>query len=563
MFSFKTKIPLLLVFFILNVISASLLAIEISASVDHNPVNLNESVQITFSANDEPDREPDFSPLEKDFTILEQAQQQSTQIINWERKKSYQWVLTVMAKRTGKLVIPAINFGQDSSQFSSLTVNEAQVTGKENEDLFLQVKVDNRQPYIQQQIIYTLKLYSKVRITQANLTEPASQNTIIEKLGEDKSFNALFQGEKYKVIERKYAIFPQKSGSMSIAPLTMTANVVTANQRQRNSFFNRQSTRTIRVVSEAISLEVQAKPTNVASEGWLPATQVYLQDKWSDASLQMTVGEPNTRTITLLVEGASAGGLPELYKKGLSAQLKAYPDQPVLKEEARDTGVVSLREEKIALIPGEAGEYILPAIEVPWWNTQTQKMEVARIAERTITAVVSASSNQQVIQPPEADVPSLGTPLVNSEAKSSSILQNKPLLWLALFFASGWGATLIYFLSKKTEATKQDKASAITKKMLVADKKLRLACTENNSVMAKDALLEWGREQFGYSSLSKIAEQCNTDLQDEILALNRLLYSNNTGAWKGNPLWVSFQNHKPAIKEKSEALNPLPPLFKI
>jgi len=44
-------------------------------------------------------------------------------------------------------------------------------------------------------------------------------------------------------------------------------------------------------------------------------------------------------------------------------QLKAYPDQPVLKEQKKVDGMLAFREEKIALIPSKAGSYTLPAIE--------------------------------------------------------------------------------------------------------------------------------------------------------------------------------------------------------
>lgn len=558
--SFKNKIPLLLVFLVLNFISASLFAIEISVGTDRNPVNLNESLQITFTANDKPDAEPDFSPLEKDFTILNQSQQQSTQIINWEKTTSFQWILTVMAKSTGNLVIPAINFGKDSSQFSSIIVNKVNVTNNVNDDLFLQVTVDNAQPYIQQQVIYTLKLYRKVDISQASLTEPELQSAMIEKLGEDKNYNTQYQGENYVVTERKYAIFPQKSGVITISPVTLTARVIIANQRRRNSFFNQQSARTKRVTSEAVTLEVQAKPADVKGH-WLPAQQIYLQEKWPDNLVQVTVGEPYTRTISLFVKGATVSALPELYGKNMPANLKAYPDQPVLKEEARKTGMVALREEKIALIPGQAGTYILPAIEIPWWSTKTQQTELARIPERTITAIAAATSTDKQITPTLTP-----TPLPTAQIESGLVADqqyNSLWFWLTLFFASAWVVTLIYFLSRKTEPTEKKQQLANSEKVIAVNKKLKQACTSNDPIMAKDILLHWGREEFRQSSLSKIAEQCDIDLQDAILSLNAVLYSNNTEAWQGDILWTAFQKNKSAYVEKTRDIDPLPALYKI
>ena len=562
-FSYNFKLPLLL-FFLLFTIVSSLLAAEISVNTDRNPINLQESFQITFTANDNPDDDPDFSPLDKDFEILNQSQQQSVQIINWKKTKSIQWVLTVMAKHAGSLVIPAINFGQDSSPFATIIVNkvnDTQVNNHTNEDLFLHVEVSSTQPYIQEQLIYTLKLFRKVNISQASLTEPELQDAVIEKLGEDKNYNTQFQGENYVVTERKYAIFPQKSGIMTIAPLTLTAGVIIPGQRRTNSLFNRQRTRTKRVVSRAIQLDVQAKPAS-AGASWLPAKQVYLQEKWTNRLEQMIVGQPNTRTITLYAVGTTLGVLPELYKDNIPPHLKAYPDQPVLREEAKDDGMVAFREEKIALIPGQAGSYTLPAIEIPWWNTNTQQMEMARIPEQTITATVAVGSTIPLEPTPPIGSPTLATTEKNEQQGIGTFQQTNTFwFWLALFFVSAWIATLVYFLSRKSGNT-ENKQVSIEKKPTV-NKNLKKACSNNDSIMAKDALLQWGREKFNQSSLTKIAEQCDQPLRQEMLALNAALYSNKAEEWQGAELWTAFQNNKSAEVKNTEPVDPLQPLFKI
>ncbi|GFO71496.1 hypothetical protein BJAS_P1078 [Bathymodiolus japonicus methanotrophic gill symbiont] len=553
----------LLLLLLLN-LAKPILAADISVSVDRNPVNLQESFQLTFTANDDPDGEPDFAPLEKDFDILNQSKQQSVQIINWEKTKSIQWVLTVMAKREGSLVIPAINFGQDSSQFAAVIVNEAnnaQVAGQTNEDLVLQVEVDSTQPYIQEQVIYTLKLLRKVNISQASLTEPELQDAVIEKLGEDKNYNTRFQGEDYVVTERKYAIFPQKSGTMTIQPLTLTAEVILPGQRRMNSFFNRQRTRTKRVVSNAVELTVKAKPAGAGSN-WLPAKQIALQEKWTDQLEQIAVGQPITRTITLYADGATVGVLPELFVDNMLQHLKAYPDQPVLNEEAKNDGVLAFREEKIALIPGQTGSYTLPAIEIPWWNTNTRKMEIARIPERTITAIDATDSAPGLEPIPPIITPAPVTSDSNEQLEASGVKHASSLwFWLAIFFAGGWLLTLVYFLSRKKAQTA--KRQNTTAKKSSAEKDLQKACAKNASIMAKDALFQWGREQFKQSSLSKIAEQCEPLLQAEILALNTALYSAKAEEWQGEELWEAFQKHQSADVGKSAQDDPLQPLFNI
>ncbi|MBE0469856.1 MAG: protein BatD [Methyloprofundus sp.] len=551
--------------FALNLLISPLFAAEIRVNIDRNPVNLNESFQITFSASDKPDGEPDFSPLEKDFEILNQAQQQSTQIINTQMSKSIQWVLTVMAKRAGTLMVPVINFGQDSSQFAALVVNKGQAIENSNEDLFLHVEVSNPRPYIQEQVIYTLKLYRKVNISQAALTEPKLANAVIEKLGEDKNYNSQYQSDNYVVTERKYAIFPQKSETMRIEPLMLTADVIVASQPRYNGFFNRQNTRTQRVSSKAITLEVQAKPAAAANKYWLPAEQVYLEEKWSADIAQMKVGEPITRTLSLLVKGTTQGALPELYADNMPDHLKAYPDQPTLKETAKDDSMIAYREEKVALIPGAAGTYTLPAIEIPWWNTTTQKMAVARIAEQTLTALAVSDTNKPITPTPNVVLETAAPITVDNSAAATITdpVDQSLWFWLAIFFAGAWLVTLIYFLSQKNKLTPKKAVLVATEKTRAVDKILKKACKNNQPRQAKEVLIEWGREQFNQSSLTKIAEQCAPALQSEILALNELLYGEKSKQWQGAPLWFAFKENQPITTKQATGTEPLPPLYKI
>ena len=357
-----------LVFFLLLLISApqSTFAAEINVSVDRDPVGLDESFQIVFTATESPDDDPDFSPLEQDFTILGQSSSSSSSWINGKSSKTIQWTLNVMAKQAGSLVIPSVKFGNDFSQPSTILVTEGTPNKAVNtdEDLFIEVEATPENPYIQSQVFYTLRLYTKVDISQARLNEPELADAVIERLGEDSSYNTQVNGVNYSVTERKYVIFPQKSGQLTIKPLVLTAEVVTNNRPSFNSFFNSQMTKTKRVQSKAITLDVKPAPASFTGKHWLSAEQLVLKQEWSGDIQQMKVGEPLTRTLTLLAKGTTVGQLPELNTTVTSDQLKAYPDQPVLQEQKKVEGLLAFREEKIALIPSKAGNYTLPAIEI-------------------------------------------------------------------------------------------------------------------------------------------------------------------------------------------------------
>ena len=139
---------------------------------------------------------------------------------------------------------------------------------------------------MQSQVLYTLKLYRRVQITQASLNEPEIKDAVVEKLGEDSTYSTQVNGMNYWVTERKYAIFPQQSGVFTIAPLTLTAEVVAAQRPRFNGFFNRQITETRRISSKAITLNVQPIPQEYQDPVWLSAESLELSESWSDNGLQ-------------------------------------------------------------------------------------------------------------------------------------------------------------------------------------------------------------------------------------------------------------------------------------
>jgi len=539
----------------------TVLAVEIITTIDRNPVNINDSFQITFTATESPDKDPDFSPLEEDFEMLNISQSDQSTAINWKATRSIQWVLKVKAKRTGTLNIPTIFFGEDTSQPVSLIVNNNtkpnNIDNNNNEDIFLEVEATPKTPYVQAQVIYTLRLFRKVNLAQARLTEPEMADAVVEKLGEDKTYNTRRNGVAYTVTERKYAIFPQKSGVATIKPLQLTAEVISSSRTRFNGFFTRQATETKRVMSKEITLNVQAVADDFSGKHWIPAEHLYIEEKWSGDTALMNLGEPLTRTLTLLSKATTVAQLPELHSGIEIAQLKTYPDQPLLKEKKSADGLIALREEKIAYIPSKSGTFTIPAIEIPWFNTKTGKMEMARIAEKTITATASS----------EPTSPAIGVPIQTDVATSKIIQQiepeNKFWMWLSLILASGWLITTVFLLRKLIPKKQEIVIDKKEIKLKETVKALKQACAENNQLAAKDALLSWGKIKFNNSSLMETASQCEARLRDQIQLLNQSLYANNAEPWQGKKLFQYFVENSAREKIAKKTNDGLEPLYRL
>jgi len=548
---------------LLSFAPAVVFAAQIGVSFDRNPVSQDESFQIIFTANDTPDNDPDFGPLEQDFEILGQSQSSNSSWINGKSSKTIQWTVNVMAKHPGSLIVPAVKFGDDVSQPASVLVTQATANKAvdADDDLFLEVDATPQSPYVQSQVLYAVRLYRRVEIAQASLSEPELGDAVIEKLGDDSNYNTQINGVNYLVTERKYAVFPQKSGSLTIKPLMLTAEVVANTRPNFNGFFNSQMTKTKKILSKSVTLEVKPAPATFTGKHWLSAEQLVLKEEWSGDNQQMKVGEPLTRTLTLLAKGTTVGQLPELNIGKVDEQLKTYPDQPALQEQKKPEGLIAFREEKIAVIPSKAGFYKLPAIEIPWFNSQSQKMEIAKIPETTITAIEAAGVQ------PDIAAPVAPTPVQQPQKIEATPIaqpqQQNVWLWVSVFLALGWLATLAYFLIKRPAKKPVVEKSEREIRLEDSVKSLKKACADNNAATAKDALLAWGRQKFGATSLGAIAELSDARLRDEILNLNQVLYGKATGQWQGKKLFQAFVENKAREKMAVTDDDKLEPLYRL
>ncbi len=551
---------------LLLIFSAAAFAAEITVSADRNPVHINESFQLIFEAKGSVDDDPDFTPLKKDFEILQQNQSSNFSMVNGTTTKSKQWLLTVMAKKEGVLSIPAIAFGKDRSQDTAITVKpRIQAQADQQGDLFLEVEVEPEKAYVQGQIILTVRLLTAINIAQYGIDEPQINNldVIIQQIGEDKQYRSTRGQRDYIVLERNYAIFPQNSGTLHMEPLFAQAEVVVGSN-SRMSFF-RSNTRTRRLQSQALDIEVAGIPQGYQGKAWLPAIGVQLVEEWPQNPPEFTAGEPVTWTLSAGAKGLTSAQLPELTPSDI-AGLKQYPDQPILQDQQEGNVVIGLRQEKIALIPPHAGEFTLPAIEIPWWNTATEKMEVARIPERKISVAPGEVTAQPAVPVPGSEkLPQAPTPEGLIEKIPQSAPQTTHWPWISLFLGSGWFLTALgWVYSKKSRSTKDTKQDVASFKK--AKKGLKKACVQSDAQSMKNALLLWGKIIYPQSpphSLGDLGRLIGEPMQSELEKLNSALYSAGAQEYNGQRIWEIGREFTPHILEnKASHKNTLEPLHK-
>lgn len=567
-----------IIFFIMLIIPAWVtLAANITATVDRNPVQMGESFKLVLQGDSNPGGNPDLTPLEKDFDLIGRNQNSSIQVINGKMTKSLQWIVVLMPKREGKITIPAIHFGNDKSNSIRLTVTKTMASGpgKPNDTIFLEVTVAPKETWVQAQIIYTVRLYHSVNLSNASLTEPKlnDADAVIEKLGKDSEFNTRVDGKQYRIIERRYAIFPQRSGNLTIEPVVFNGQFLQNSTRfMRDPFAV--NVRNKRVTSDAVNIKINAAPGTQKANTWLPAKNIKLSEEWQDGSPEFRVGESVTRTLTLVADGLTAAQLPELATVAPKG-FKQYPDQPLLEDKKISTGITGSRQQKVALIPIKPGRYTLPEINLKWWNTKTKREETAHLPSRNIQVLAALDSTL-----PEANLPQ---GMVGQDTESPENISNEITdatnpdnnivaqagywPWVSLVLIIGWLSTLFMLWPSRKHNTQDTKIEEnnIMQSRKDAERKLKQACAENDAHAAKEALLLWGKSIFPDnppSSLTALGKDISGNIANQLIVLNKALYSQLGNEWTSKNLWEDIKRYKHEPKKNvSHSKKTLAPMY--
>lgn len=384
----------------------------VTASVDKNPVMLDESVNLSIIADKDVDRSAfDPTPLLKDFVVGRTSVSSQTKMVNFDTTRTTIWSTTLIPRKKGNVIIPSFQVDGESTQPISLQVIPAtDSNSSDKRDMFISTEVDVSEVYLQQQIHYKVKLHLALDLQRGSLSNPTLENADIRQIGKDKEYNEISNGRRYRIIERNFAITPQQSGKFTIQGPLFEGEVVD-NNRQSFGFFNR--TKPINRVGKAVEVNVLPIPEGY-NYHWLPSEFVQINEEWQPTTGEFKVGEPITRTLTLTAVGLVEEQLPEIASQ-YPPQVKTYPDQANTATVERDNTLIAQRVESIAIIPNKAGDLVIPEVTVPWFNILTKQTEFAKLPARLISISPSSLPVQNSL--PVTAKPDLAnsTPLIPAE----------------------------------------------------------------------------------------------------------------------------------------------------
>lgn len=537
---------------------------KVTAEIQPKSGNLDTLYTLIFTIDSKDDNTlPDFSPLEKDFDIESTGSNTQISIINGQMSAEKKWVLRLSAKRQGNLVIPALSFNQEKSKPLTLTVNKDTISSKNasTKSTFLENSVDNKKPYVQSEITYTVKLFFSKRLSGASFKEPEAQNALILQLGEPKSYQTKLNNTPYFVLEQTYAIFPEKSGPLQISPPVFNG-IIERENISRIDHILMDVQKPIRLRGKTIDLNVLPIPTSFKAKNWLPAKAITINQEWENLE-NIKVGSPITRTITLKAKGVTSAQLPNLSFPSTD-KLSAYADKAQTKNTVSDNQVLGTKTIKVVYIANQEGQIIIPQISLPWWNTLKDKKEMTTLEGKTLMIAKDFKSNKNT-KAHQGEKKDLTKKLNQKTSLTPAILI--PWIIVALLSLS-W---LIYFLRKKVLAShrnkKKDASHPVNQSEKLLKAHLKKACFDNDATTTLNALITYLSFVYPNVDFNNLNDICaffkDEALKTELDKLSNHLYAKNKTTWQGDLLWKLLSKIKLKKQEKKVSLsskNQLPPL---
>lgn len=559
----------ILAFWLGLVISGQTFAANLTASVDKNVLGLDETFVLTLRYDEQINAEPDYSPLRKDFDVLN-TQSGSYMSINNGRAESYtQWVIALAPKKIGTALIPSFNINGAISDAIEITVGGK--SQKSQDSVQVEIQVDKPEAFIQEQLIVKLRLTSYVELNGGNV-EPLEVKDALTIKVDEKSYRKIKNGRQLTIHESTFAVFPQTSGDLVI-PSVLYQVEVAANTRDYMDIFSTNRGSLLRLRTDEQHVKVKPIPNDPKAQPWLPAKDIHIEEHWSSSPDNLKVGEPITRTLTIKGDGLSAGQLPPLPTLNIQG-LNAYQDQAQNDDQKGAEGVTGSRIETTALVANQPGKFTLPAIQLHWWDTQEQIFKTASLPESTLT-VTGVAINPPNTAPIQGTTDNLTIPMNTDLSKLSETAQPataKIPTWIygLLIFSLAFNLVLLalYWHTKRLLADKKEVDEYFDNQLIQEEKeawkRLKVALATTDYVAIRQALLSWGETFWGGQqilTLDALARKFNSSEFTQFAnQIDAAIYSNKQASVPAeNVLEVLTTLKKAVAKKNQEPLNNLYP----
>ena len=228
---------------------------------------------------------------------------------------------------------------------------------------FSEIEVNKDSIYVQEQLLFTVRLFYTINgIRNPQFTELEMPDTVIQLIGSPNQYEKLIDGVRYGVYEKRYVIFPQRSGPLEIPDILFRGEVTDGSS---NFVFRNLNTRRVTAFIDGMTVDVKQRPAAAAnSPFWLPVSGLTLEDNWAPDTKELQIGDSVVRTITMVADGLDGAMLPPFGTNDLDGA-NTYPDPAEIDRTFVSGAIVGTRVETMTIVPTVDGNLKFRKLRFP------------------------------------------------------------------------------------------------------------------------------------------------------------------------------------------------------
>lgn len=451
----------------------------------NNTVGVGEQFALTFSINAE--GSGFAGPIIKNFSVLagpNVSSSSSIQIINGNVKQSvnYSYTYYLQAETEGTFTIPPASIsvggkryvsnalsihvvkgskrpqynqpGRSNSRQYQNVPDQEPATGASSNDLFLKAFVDKKSPCQGEQVIITYKIYTKISISQFVINKLSSytgfwSQDLMKENEKPKQYTETVNGEKYMVAEiRKVALFPQKTGKLSIAPLEIEVLAQVQNRahhRSNDPFFDNlfddffgSTVSNVKKTLRSNSVSVDVKPLPLAGKpaGYQGAVGNFTLKSEIDKT---TVKANEAVTLKLSISGNGNLKLIDKLNVQLPPDFETYDPKTSENISSGSGGISGTKTFEYLMIPRNAGQYKIKPVEFSYFDLSKNKYITLSSPEFSINVTKGDGNQGTSVYNSQEDIKYVGNDIrfIKNQpfklSKIDSYFFGSPLFYIILF----------------------------------------------------------------------------------------------------------------------------------
>jgi len=507
---------------------SSALAVQITGNVDVQTLSLGDSLTYTLTADENfSDDALDIRPLFKDFIIgnLQIAHASTTET---------SWTIPLQPVSAGEITIPTLKIADSETQPVTITVNDTNSNQISYTDQSSQEQTEALQPVhllesqLSAESAYKNELLTYT-VTMAKRADPENRPPVIPQIeglkiipvGDPVEDKEIFADHYQETLAYNYIVIPEKTGTLTLCGATLASDS--------------------KQISDEHVIEVKSVPPSFhgTEKEWLPSAGITIEERWEPQTSYAKTGQPLTRTLTLTGINNIPEQIPDI-PTPVIADIKVYRDSEKNEQQYQNGMLISKKIIKQIFVPEKNIAFTTPAIHLNWWNTISDRPQIASLDERKFMASIVTTNTKPVANPATQKKPSASTQLWSNLLPKILFIAGVVVALLTPILAILW-----YYR----------KALRIRYERYQLWKTLKRCCLTNDPLLAYQALLVWASQRCDqpFTCLEQLPfyAQVKTELDE----LQMACFSTATKEWNGRKLLRRLA-HVSIVKVKAAPKSP-------